>query len=209
MMTATTVALASGAQAEAQAITHTPYTITQPGRYYVTGDVNTPTPILNGGIGIVASNVVLDLNGWAIPGPITIYQSFNVTVENGSFSSAGSVLINTCSFCTVRNISGYTIGVAITDVNGKNNRIVDNNISSVNGYGVYLNQSSLSVVENNQISSGLWGVVATGSYAMSVKGNTIAAPYGIYMPNQYGAHLDNTFAGGIAIKVYGEPTATN
>jgi parallel beta-helix repeat protein len=234
LMVVAACALASGhAQAfeaaardyEAVPITQTPFVITQPGRYYITGvdpslipaNASYPAqypspnqPLLQGGIGIRASNVILDLNGWQINGPITVYQASNVMVENGSFAGSQSgVVLSGCSLCTVRNISGRTGGVAILDVNGWSNKILNNNVASGSAYGVYINNSSLSVVEDNQIYSGQWGVVATGSYAPAIKGNTITAPYGIYMPNQYGAHADNTFAGAIYCKVYGEPTATN
>ncbi|MHC5077049.1 MAG: hypothetical protein ACYTFM_11560, partial [Planctomycetota bacterium] len=80
-------------------ISSIPYSITQPGSYYLTGDLSTSSTTSHG-IGISASNVTVDFMGYSLTGPGkssgSIYDGIysglpisNVEIRNGTLREFG------------------------------------------------------------------------------------------------------------------------
>ena len=121
-------------------ISTTPFTISQPGSYYLT--TNLFGSGLNHGINIAANDVVLDLNGFAITGPAVVYAGVFVS---GSFTNV-----------TVRNgtIKGWVDGVRIFGDAAKNIVLDHLNISDTFGYGIDSRQATITAC--SVTGSGCW-----------------------------------------------------
>jgi len=117
-----------------------PYKITQPGSYRLSGNL-----VVTGStdaIDIAASNVTLDLNGFAILGPNVFYPPCTtactgiadngsapaaVTVRNGSLSGwTWGVTLGTCTGCSVQQLIVYNVCHAGISVG--NNGVVSGNV---------------------------------------------------------------------------------
>jgi hypothetical protein len=89
------------------------FKITQPGSYYLTGDVTVTAA--KSGVVIVASNVTLDLNGFSITGAgptaqhgVQSSNMRNVVVKNGTVRSIGGAgVFNDGPACRVENMAAY------------------------------------------------------------------------------------------------------
>jgi len=95
-----------------------PITISQPGHYVLKSNLMVPAGL--NGIDITASNVTLDLNGYAVIGPGSCsYQSYVVTCT-GAAANAGIVAGGSTSNTTLRNgaVMGFFMGVHV-----KNGRV--------------------------------------------------------------------------------------
>lgn len=111
-----------------------PYIITQPGSYQLSGNLTVPTGV--GGIGIAASNVTLDLNGFNITclGPIGIISAIY---------SVGSP-----SMITVRNgtivVPAGAIGVSLTNGTLSGMNVQDLMVTSpLSGIAILVDRNSL------------------------------------------------------------------
>lgn len=127
------------------------FTITQPGSYYLTGNITVTT---GNGISITAaSDVSIDLNGFTISstlvgssigGAISSSNSFRrLTVYNGNLKSGS----------TPPNIQGFAYGIFAS-----NDDIAESCIRNVNIDGVGLNGifANLSIVENCVVTRSGW-----------------------------------------------------
>ena len=100
------------------------FQITQPGSYYLTGNVETGT---KGGITIGTDNVTIDLMGFEVSGPgtgtnhgIYMFGRDGVEIRNG----------------TVR---GFYTGIYESSTNGQNHRVLNVRVVSNLKHGIYLN----------------------------------------------------------------------
>lgn len=129
-----------------------PYIITQPGSYYLTGNITVST---GDAIRIQASGVTLDLNGFQITSTLTGSSlgtaiSINgaasrITIRNGSIVS-GSTVAQDGSY----TVAGFLSGISgINNTDKINQALVENiHVSGVVGFGIYLNQEGLNIVQN-------------------------------------------------------------
>ncbi len=159
------------------------YTITQPGSYYLAANI-TGEPGRHG-ILITASNVTLDLNGFALIGVTTAGDAIstldfvrNIRVTNGSIRSwPGSginVLGDNSRFDNLR-ISDCTLAGINTDTS-LGTVITDCNILSCRGGGIYTGVAS--IVERNTVMNE--STLGTGpgisvADASTVRNNTVRA----------------------------------
>lgn len=179
------------------------FVISQPGSYYLTGNVK--GVLGKHGIQITSGNVTLDLNGFSLEGVagaldgIIVSLSNNVTICNGvvrNWPGAGVSLTNSSSDGIVRNInsaSNGTVGIAVTNRTQVLGCVVANNptagiqaevacritdcIVSGNGRGIEVNDSctvARCTVTNNS-AEGIRAVIAC-----SISDNIVrVAPIGI------------------------------
>jgi len=160
-----------------------PYTITQPGSYRLSGDL-----VATAGadaIDINASNVTLDLNGFAIIGPASVPQKnavstntdtpiYGVSVRNGNiFNFFTAIYLGNCSVCSVQQvlISGCYDGI---NVQGSA-AFISGNVIGITETGIRAPYSS--TVSGNTVFGNLanQGGLAVGIYAqcpVNLLGNT-------------------------------------
>lgn len=96
------------------------FKITQPGSYYLTGNIQFPGGPGKHGIEIVASGVTLDLNGFDVVGvfgagsfdgvSVTLTNQTNVAVVNGSVRNWGRMGVNLGSTTTSGRVEGVLVG---------------------------------------------------------------------------------------------------
>jgi hypothetical protein len=159
------------------------YVITQSGSYYLTGNITGEAG--RHGILITASNVTLDLNGFALIGITTAGDGVstldfvrNIRVTNGSIRSwPGSginVLGDNSRFDNLR-ISDCTLAGINTDTS-LGTVITDCNVLSCRGGGIYTGVASIvernTVMNESTLGTGPGISVADGS---TVRGNTVRA----------------------------------
>jgi hypothetical protein len=89
-----------------------PVTISQPGHYRLSGPL-TVADVNKSGIEINASNVTIDLNGFAITGPVTCTGSIPQSIACAPASSLGAGINSSGQHVTVRNggVRGFAFGV--------------------------------------------------------------------------------------------------
>lgn len=155
-------------------ISSAPFTITQPGSYYLTTNLNM-TSVNSGAIIINTNNVTLDLNGFSIT---TTFSGIGGTgiVIGGNLNSASDVSIfngHIVSGITNNGIgvysgSGIQIGIAVLNFAGGiighpfNVRVSNVSVSGVSLYGIYLGTNFSTVVENCTVSTvGSYGIEAS------------------------------------------------
>lgn len=125
-------------------ISATPFTINQPGSYYlttnITGTGSAP------GVTIATNDVTLDLNGFVVTGPAVVYAGVFVS---GSFTNV-----------TVRNgaIKGWIEGVRVIGQAAQNIVLEHLNISDSSGYGIDCNGATVTACS-------ITGTANTGIYA--------------------------------------------
>jgi hypothetical protein len=157
-----------------------PFTITQPGSYYLTTNVS-----VSGGVAItIATNgVMLDLNGFTIfstaPGGsgtailLGADAARNITIQNGFIQ--GAVTNNGTG---VYNGAGFASGVNYASSAPANIRISGLSISGCLQYGIYLFNGNSTLVESCTVRTvGNYGILASvirGSSAADCGGTAIA-----------------------------------
>jgi len=119
-----------------------PYTITQPGSYRLSGNL-VVTAASTSAIDITASNVTLDLNGFAILGPNALPPCTTgcagisdngsaptaVTVRNGSLSGwTNGVDLSSCTACSVQQTILYNL--CFSGITVANDAVVSGNVLS-------------------------------------------------------------------------------
>jgi parallel beta-helix repeat protein len=152
------------------------------GTYYLNGDVtlctgtySTTTPDL---IDINASSVTFDCNGSTLMGAGT-----GVGVEN----SMGY------DYTTVENCNLMDFGSSIDFENGASyGKIINNNASS-DFVGIYLDDSSMSTIANNDVSSNHYGIdFEDGSADISVSNNKASSDFdGIFVDDSFNSSITN------------------
>lgn len=168
--------------------------ISQPGSYYLTGNIIV-TNESSSGISISTNNVTLDLNGFSVISPRSLPQ--NTSGISANFDGITNV--------TIRNgrIVGFVFGV----LSRANNTIVENvtiTDSRMRGINILGNGSNfVAIIRNNVILntdlrlSGLQNNDATGILTQSangfIEGNIISGAFGLPPPsglNGYGIYVE-------------------
>lgn len=164
-------------------ISSLPYSISQPGSYYLTGNLDGST----GGIDIVVDNVTIDLMGFTIDGGgsildygINIIDYSNAAIYNGTISGFGLTGIFQSGFgrnAIVTNLQVLNNGSLGTSADqlgifleGDNNHVERCNIRG-NGGGIYVGPSSL--VINNRVSENGGDVAIYGGDGTIIEKNSV------------------------------------
>jgi hypothetical protein len=210
-------ALLFGAMANAQTqinqanISSFPYVITQPGSYILTSNITVSVPGTTA-IFIQANNVVLNLNGYSVSGPLTCTGSScnstsaaagvygiaaNATIENGSISGfyygaevfSGSIRelqFSSCVYCIYAYNAAIRhntiIGSAQNAIYAFYSNVGDNTISQAYGTGIYGSYSS--IINNSVYQTTGGGLEGVNS---SVVNNTVgnSSTWGIVLYGGY------------------------
>ena len=166
------------------------FVITQPGSYYLTGNVAvTGAGGVVNGIKIFSDNVTLDLNGFTISstnaaaagsgvllgGSAAGTVNANVTILNGTIKG-------TTTYTTFNNTytpGGFANGVALTGLGVTNGRVSGLNVQGVGGAGISFNGGT---VEKSNVSTaggtGINATIVTDSSAFTTAGTAISATTG-------------------------------
>jgi hypothetical protein len=181
-------------------ITSLPYTINDPGFYYVTGNL---TAASGGGISINTNNVTLDLMGFTLSGTsnagnnsgIYLNSKKNVEIRNGSLIGwdYGIKADNSCANNRVINVraeNNHSTGILL---NGYSHMVkgCTSSDNSFNGIEVYLGGATISgnVVNNN----GNAGIYVYG--IATITGNTVSnATWMVIWLNGAGSIIGNTIS---------------
>jgi len=130
-----------------------PYTISAPGSYYLTKDMDYPT-IAQNGITINASNVTIDLMGFTLKGPgktgntrsaITLVTgTSNITIKNGNINYWGNDGIE-CDPSTNTRVMNITVSFIgdLGIVTDYNSQIVNCSVSGCTDDGIHTGYNSL------------------------------------------------------------------
>lgn len=157
------------AQVEPRIPISAPFNISQPGSYYLTTNVYGSASI--SGIGIFASDVTLDLSGYALIGAsnsdVAIYLSTvtNICIRNGTVRSWPTVGIDASQAqrCRFEDLQiSHTGGL----VGGADCRVVHCNVSECTGVGVTVFAGS-QVSDCNVNSNGSYGIYGDIDIAVS------------------------------------------
>jgi hypothetical protein len=199
------------------AITALPMTISLPGVYCLTSDLNVNLPSLGTAITIAANSVVLDLNGHRIAnlaGPSTTavgilaFDRQNVTIKNGSvrgfFTGVLMDAANTSGHVVedLRVYQSSLVGIAVTGRGGivRRNQVIATGPGSSPfadvGNGIRVN-GSVRVIDNDVISvqgsSGAvgYGIAFLGGDGMAINNRITEAVNGIVMGDDRVKYRDN------------------
>ena len=146
-------------------ISAVPFTISQPGSYYLTTNVTTA---VSNAIVITASGVTLDLGGWTIAS----------TVPNAANGGVAILLANKLSDITIVNGhirsgvtnngsgaffgSGFSSGIYATGINAANARVSGVSVAGCLTQGIYLGSGDSTLVESCTVRTvGDSGIAAT------------------------------------------------
>ncbi len=183
-----------------------PYTISAPGSYRLTGNLNN-VPSGSDGIDVTADNVTIDLNGFAIIGQSGsgngISSSNNqVTVRNGSVIGMGGngiALGNNATVADVQAIGNGGNGIVVGD-----GSVVQHNTASSNkSVGISITGSGGSVIQNTMMNNTSYGLkvkdtttgialnVLTGNSGNSTPGSPTGQLNGNGTPNELFNNLCN------------------
>ena len=151
--------IATGGPPVGTKIKSLPYTISQPGFYFVTGDLTCPAG--THGITINTDNVTLDLMGFRLNGPggsgsydgIRMSGRHNVEIRNG----------------TIRYFPKYGINESLGGI-GEGHRAINLRVRNNGDTGIYLSGKGNLVKDCTCFSNGGAGIVA--SEASTITGNT-------------------------------------
>ena len=187
-------------------ISSLPFTISQPGSYYLTGNLDGSA----GGIDITADDVTLDLMGFTIDGggSVTDYGinfsgSSNVNIRNGTVKGFGYAGIYQGNFgphyATVMDVQALgngTLGIASTYsgilLNSSNSHVERCTAGDNGGHGIYAYYSSKLINNTAYNNSGAYGIY--GSLGASLSGNTAYNNSGIGIYGSDGASLSGNTA---------------
>ena len=146
-------------------ISSIPYAITNPGSYYLTGDLTGTAA--QGGISISVSNVTIDLNGFAVIGSSNGIAATGsglegVVVRNGTVRdcSGGGIVLNAVKKCQIEHVlvcNNGVLGMAV----GSGSIIDLCTVAGNNGFGISADESSAvfnCVVQTNAAD----GILVTG-----------------------------------------------
>ena len=189
-----------------------PCIITQPGSYYLTGNITTTSY----GITIRTNNVTLDLMGYTlsgdrgasdygiwVDGSSTAIRS-GVCIRNGTVSTFGyGVLLGNARGCRLENIACTTNlnhGIYLRGDSGicKDN-ILRHCLSIANGFGIVLGATSSGACEGNRITDCL--VERNGAYGVILNGNGGSCTFNEVLSSvirdnkNNGVFMDGSFSG--------------
>jgi parallel beta-helix repeat protein len=139
-------------------ISSVPFTISTPGSYYLTGDMNV-TGTSDTGITVNASNVTIDLMGFMINGPGSgtgkgIYMNGrqNVEVRNGTVRGFGNTGISEASAAA-----------------GRGHRVINMRVEDNGSTGIYLqgNEGGHIVKDSQSLGNGGFGILVSNGSTVS------------------------------------------
>lgn len=212
-----------------------PVTISRPGSYILSGRLEVPADTT--GIEISSDDVTLNLNGFAVRGPVVCTPSGLAITCNAAGELSGEGVIATSGARRTHLFGGRVVGFArrgvvlgsgsvverlfIGDINfagaviAGGSRLVDSSIGRVRSKGILLGGGWIDRV--SLFSIGGWGIEAFGTGGSSITNSRFAdMPRGIYATDAIGRLLvgGNTFdlSPGDAIsgsRVTGSPNACN
>jgi parallel beta-helix repeat protein len=203
-----------------------PFTISQPGSYYLTGNLSISGGN-NNGITVSASSVTIDLNGFALAGSgatsgtgILIGGGIaNVTIRNGTIRNWGAHGINGAGNSKVRaenlRVFGNSGNGILVDVNGEVlNCVAESNVGAgIKGLDNCLVKDSQAISTTGTNAPGISfgaGAVVTGCVASGNSGNGITVGNVCKIENC--TVLSNTgdgVHGGVVVEVSGCVAASN
>jgi len=180
-----------------------PYNITQPGSYKLSGNLVVPANTV--GIYVNANNVTLDLNGFAITGPITC-TGYGGGISCGSVDNTYGILYEVYNAdnaaLTIRNgtVAGFAVGIEadgclVEDVQAHfnsyygimcNSGLIRRSVANYNGkIGISATEST--VVENTANFNGEYGLFPTsslyGSNTFYLNGTPVPSGFGVSQNN--------------------------
>jgi parallel beta-helix repeat protein len=150
-------------------------TITEPGEYILTQDIELPKP--TGCIVIEADDVTFDGGGNTISGsnPAVFIFGDNVTVQNLTVdeNNFGIIAIGASNACIADNTVTNTQNIGIQLSGGTTNSTVTRNTVTDNGIGILLDDASENVISDNTVTNneGDGIVLQFGSNDNDVTGN--------------------------------------
>ncbi len=180
-------------------IASAPYTISSPGVYYLTRDLNGA-----GGtaITISASPVTLDLNGHAITNTanaVIATDQAQITIRNGTINATGRGVYLTATAAVTRSsyrvedltLSGGGITITNAVANPMEVRIARNAITGSVG-GIVLVRANAGHIHGNQVNSciGNPAVDVSNSSNLDISRNIVTACNGIVLTTTVGSHVD-------------------
>jgi len=165
-------------------ISSLPRTISQPGSYYLTGNLD-GSP---GGIDIVSDNVTLDLMGFTIDGgganDIGIYFDGrnNVTIRNGTVTAFALTAIyqgeDTAENSTIVNVHAMANGGGI--ITSSRNSLIRNCVSGNNAGTSIAASGEGAILLHNTAYGGTYGYGIFGGDGAVIEGNTVYNHTGSY-----------------------------
>lgn len=186
-----------------------PITISQPGSYYLTGDI---TGVLGkNGINITAHDVTLDLNGYSLKGVAGSWLAINsggwgTVVRNGNVTDWGNAGIwldapnGHVDRVQARSNGSYGITLAggglVENSEATNNSdgiviasgIARNNAAANNaGWGIMTSGAGSSLIEDNMVSGNAAGGIQVWGRGNRLEGNNAIGDYSITVP--YGIQI--------------------
>jgi len=189
-------------------ISSLPYTITQSGSYYITGDLTSSS----NGIQVMVNHVTIDLMGYSIRGTGSGYGIFilaamqNVEVRNGTITLFGdygiyaSASSNNLRVIEVRTVVNGGSGIYLE---GKGELVKDCTASKNGSYGIYVGNGS-TVTGNTAYDNGSHGIFAEAgstvtvntayyneNYGIALGGNNLVNGNTAYDNNQSGGSYKN------------------
>ena len=201
-----------------------PFTISQPGSYYLTGNLSISSS--TNGITVTASNVTIDLNGFDLAGSGTsgagVYINggvSNVTIRNGTIRNWGAQGINGLGNSKVRaenlRVFSNSANGILLDVNGEVlNCVAESNVGAgIKGLGNCLVKDSQAISTTGTNAPGISlgaAAVVTGCVASGNSGNGITVGNVCKIENC--TVLNNTgdgIHGGVVVAVSGCVAASN
>lgn len=170
------------------AITALPYTITDPGLYYLTRNLTST----GSAITVHANNVTIDLSGFCLTGPgkgsgfgkigiVVAAGHTNVEIRNGSIMAFGDNGIQSQSTCNGIRVVGVRVGDTGHDgitLPGSGNLIMDCTVMNAADNGIHVGKSSL--VKGSQVlGSGISGIILSNG-STAVVNTVLGGLYGIF-----------------------------
>jgi hypothetical protein len=156
-----------------------PITISQPGHYMLTSNLS--VPLGAGGIHITAPNVVLDLNGYTLEGPVTCTQNANTLVVS----------------CSQPADFTYTAVGIRAEFDAQPVVVRNGNVRGFASYGVYLPLPFYTMSELTVTSNASHGAVLGGTSGQSGRVSrstfTLNGSFGAYIK---GGHVEHSVFSG-------------
>jgi len=192
-----------------------PYTISQPGSYYLASNLS-----VSGGSGILikASNVTVDLNGFTISSTLsgTSGSGFAIFIDLNQSDIRihnGNIVSNTTVSGGVFTLNGFFGGISSPSPTNQSISISDLRVKGMAGSGIHLDSASLATVENCFVSIydglGIQAHTVKSSFAADCRLMAISATI---VTDSRGASVGTTFgsdgiAAGIISNSYGTSIA--
>lgn len=168
-------------------ISAAPFNITQPGSYYLTGNLSVTS---GAAIDIDADNVTLDLNGFTLSSTHATGNGIAIFIDLGHKNiriSNGHIMGNATVTAGVFTPGGFNGGISSPSSANRGIHISDIHVSNVGGSGISIASTTLAIVENCMVNvcSGI-GIeahtitnsVASDCGSTAIDGDIVSGSYG-------------------------------